>query len=88
MNLFPSRDTHTYDYFGGTIERDHDLCPHCGKRGNVIDKGDIVWNERPVAHDTDYICATCGKPWTIRRFIPKPFDKYPGPPYACIYEKG
>lgn len=72
-------------HFGHNSPRDHALCPHCGKQGNKIDEGDILWNERPKATDHDYECASCKGEWIIRRFHQTGYEKYPSAPYACIY---
>jgi hypothetical protein len=74
-----------YIYFGHNNPRDHALCPHCGKQGNKIDEGDILWNERPKATDHDYECATCKGEWIIRRYRDSLFAQYPSAPYSCIY---
>lgn len=78
-------DDATFEFFGHKKTRDHALCPHCGKQGNKVDEGDLLWNERPKAKDYAYLCATCDGEWLIRRYINSGYEKYPQPPFACIY---
>jgi hypothetical protein len=75
----------TFDYFGKKIKRRHDLCPHCKGRGSQTDEGALLHNERPVAMDYEYVCATCGVEWLIRVFRYTGYEKYPGPHSAVIY---
>lgn len=81
----PFDDKAVYESFGRNKQRDHALCPHCGKMGNKIDEGDILWNEHPKATDHDYQCASCNGEWIIRRYHQTGYEKYPSAPYACIY---
>lgn len=75
-------DNAQFDFFGH--KRDHSLCPHCGKNGNKIDESAIEWASNHV-DDYNYVCASCEGEWTIRRYRDRPFEKYPQPPFACIY---
>jgi len=73
-----------FDFFARG-NRDKDLCPHCGKRGNLVDEGTVYWNDSPQSEDFDYECASCGREWVIRRYRKSGFSKYPHPDYAVIY---
>lgn len=75
----------TFEHFGRNSHRDHDLCPHCGKRGNKQDTSTLLWNERPMATDHEYQCATCKGEWLIRHYHQTGYEKYPSAPYAVIY---
>jgi len=77
----------TFKFFGRG-ERDHSLCPHCGRHGNLIDEGTVFWNDTPQSEDFDYLCASCGGEWVIRRYRKSGFRKYPQPDYAVIYTPG
>lgn len=74
-----------FEFFGTNTHRDHDICPHCGKSGNMVDEADVFWNDRLKARDDVYECAACRGEWIIRRYIQTGFEKHPHAPYACIY---
>jgi hypothetical protein len=77
-------DNARFEFFGR--KRDHALCPHCGKTGQHIadDDSQIVWGSNRV-DDMPYTCVSCQGQWTIRRYHQTGYERYPSPPFACIY---
>lgn len=75
-----------FEFFGLKEPRDHALCPHCGKQGNKVDEGAIMWGDSvPRCVDADYVCSVCSGQWIIRVYKYTGYEKYPGPHSALIY---